>query len=52
MDATGYYRNDAMMRQISEAVRIHGSNDNEIINNKTEWNYVSFPRVVVEDEDT
>ena len=52
MDVTGHYRNDAMLRQISEAVRIHRSDDNEMINNKTEWNYVSFPRVIVEDGDT
>ena len=52
MDITGHYRNDAMLRQISEAVRIHNSNDNELINNKTEWNYVSFPRVVVDNGDT
>jgi hypothetical protein len=54
MDITGHYRNDAMLRQIAEAVRIHSSNSqyNELINNKTEWNYVSFPRVVVDNGDT
>ena len=31
MDITGHYRNDAMLRQIAEAVRIHSSNDNELI---------------------
>ena len=49
---TGHYRNDAMLRQIAEAVRIHSSNDNELINKKTEWNYVSFPRVVVDNGNT
>ena len=47
MGVTGQYRNDAMLRQISESVRINGSNDNELINNKTEWNYITFPRVMV-----
>lgn len=48
MGVTGHCRNDSMLRQISEAVRIHGSSDNELINNKTEWNFVTFPRVVVD----
>ena len=49
MGVTGQYRNDAMMRQIAEAVRINGSDDGELINNKSEWNYLTFPRVRVDD---
>ena len=48
MSITGYYRHDAMLRQISEAVRIGGVAREELINNKTEWNYVNLPRVVVD----
>ena len=50
MGVTGHYRNDAMMRQISEAVRINRTDAAELINNKTEWNFVSFPQVVVGDD--
>ena len=45
----GHYINDAMMRQIAEAVRINRSDGGELINNKSEWNYVTFPRVRVDD---
>ena len=48
MNITGYYRHDAMLRQISEAVRINGIAREHRINNKTEWNYVNLPRVVVD----
>ena len=39
------------MQQIAEAVRINRSDGGEliIINNKSEWNYVTFPRVRVDD---
>ena len=45
---TGHYRNEAM-RQIAEAVKINGSDGSELINNKSEWNYLTFPRVRVDD---
>ncbi|KAK3753663.1 hypothetical protein QZH41_010139 [Actinostola sp. cb2023] len=35
---------DAMLRQISESVRISREKPEELINNKTEWNYVHIPR--------
>ena len=44
----GYYRHDPMLRQISEAVRISGVAREHRINNKTEWNYINLPRVVVD----
>ena len=39
------YKNDAMKRQIMESVIIESSNQEELLNDKTEWNYVYFPRV-------
>ena len=48
MNITGYYRQDPMLRQISEAVRISGVAREHRINNKTEWNYINLPRVVVD----
>ena len=38
MQVTGQYRNDAMLRQIAESVRINNSHPNSRINNKTERN--------------
>ena len=51
MDITGNYRNDAMLRQIAEAVRIDNTPRGKLLNNKTEWNYVQFPRVLVDNGD-
>ena len=51
MNITGNYRNDAMLRQISEAVRIDGTPREQLINNRTEWNYLNFPRVLVDNGD-
>ena len=51
MDITGIYKNDAMLRQISEAVRINNTPQEQLINNRTEWNYVQFPRVLVDNGD-
>ena len=48
MKVTGQYRNDAMLRQIAEAVRINNSDIDSRINNKTEWNLVLFPTVRVD----
>ena len=47
MSVSGYFKNDSMLRQITEAVRIDGTEERELINTKEEWNYVSFPRVAV-----
>ena len=52
MRVTGQYRNDAMLRQIAEAVRINNSNVDNRINNKAEWNLVLFPTVRVDNGDT
>ena len=48
MRVTGQYRNDAMLRQIAEAVRINNHDIESRINNKTEWNLVLFPLVRVD----
>ena len=48
MRVTGQYRNDAMLRQIAEAVRINNHDIESRINNKTEWNLVLFPIVRVD----
>ncbi len=37
-----------MLRKISEAVQIKGTTRENLINNKSEWNYVSLPRVHVD----
>ena len=51
MNITGNYRNDAMLRQISEAVRINNTPREQLINNRSEWNYLQFPRVTVNNGD-
>ena len=52
MRVTGQYRNDSMLRQIAEAVRINNCDIDKRINNKTEWNLVLFPTVWVDNGDT
>ena len=47
MDVTGIFRDDAMLRQITEAVLIGKVKHNELINTKNEWNYVKVPRAIV-----
>ncbi len=48
MSVTRYYRKDAMLKQITEAIRINGRTRENLINDKSELNYVSLPRVHVE----
>ena len=38
MKITGIYRNDPTLRQVTEGTKIQNSNQNHLINNKTEWN--------------
>ena len=47
MSVTGIYHNDTMMRQIAENVKINRQNN--VINNKTEYNLVRIPRVAIQD---
>ena len=39
------YKNDAMLRQIMEAVQIEGRDDTSLMNNRAEWNMTRVPRV-------
>ena len=47
MNVTGSYSNDAMLRQISEGVRIDQVPEGSLMNSKNEWNYFRVPRAVV-----
>ena len=47
MNVTGVFHNDALLRQITESVFINKVAAGKLINNKTEWNHVSLPRVGV-----
>ena len=42
MNVTGSYSNDAMLRQISEGVRIDQVPEGSLMNSKNEWNYFRF----------
>jgi hypothetical protein len=48
MNVTGRYGNDAMLRQISESVKMNKIKKGELMNSKTEWNYFKIPQVVIE----
>ena len=47
MNVTRVFPNDALLRQITESVFINKVAEGKFINNKTEWNHVSLPRVGV-----
>ena len=47
MNVTGIFRDDAMLRQITESVLINKVDEIKLINSKSEWNYVRIPRAVV-----
>ena len=47
MNVKACYGKDAMLRQIAEAVLIGNAEGDELLNNKTEWNYVGFPQIAV-----
>ena len=47
MNATVFNSNDAMLRQISEGIKINNVDEDSLINSKTEWNYFQIPRAVV-----
>ena len=44
MSITGTYRGDAMLRQISEAVKINNTDANLLMNDRAEWNMTRIPR--------
>ena len=39
MNVTEVYFNDAMLRQISEGIKINNVDEDSLINSKNEWNY-------------
>ena len=47
MQVTGSYRNDTMIRQIAEAVKIDRTDSNILMNDRAEWNRNSLPRTVI-----
>ena len=47
MKVTGTFKNDAMLRQISEAVQIENSDQNRLMNTRAEWNMTRVPRAMV-----
>ena len=47
MNVTGVYRNDALMRQITESVRMNKVPPGKLINNKSEWNHINMPRASI-----
>ena len=49
MSVTGSYRNDAMLRQVTEAVQINNMEENVRMNDRAEWNMTRIPRTVIAD---
>ena len=50
MDVTGVYRNDTMLRQIGEGVRIQRTPPQQLMNDRSEWNFIRLPRVGIEQD--
>ena len=44
MNVTGVYHGDAMLRQITESIKIRREGS---INNKTEWNSITLPHAAI-----
>ena len=42
MSVMGQFKNDAMLRQVSEAVMINKEGKENTMNNKNEWNYITL----------
>ena len=47
MAITGTFRNDAMLRQITEAVQINNTEPDSLMNNRAEWNMARVPRATI-----
>ena len=45
MNITGTYRDDTLLRQVAEAVRIRNTPAASLLNNKTEWNNHTLPHL-------
>ena len=49
MKVTGVFRNDATLRQITEAVKIHNATSSEnIMNDRSEWGHTPLTRTTIE----
>ena len=44
MKITGTFRNDPMLRQITEAVQIENEDPRKLMNTRAEWNMTRVPR--------
>ena len=47
MNVTGVFRDDAMLRQITEAVQIDNVDPLELMNTRAEWNMTRVPRATI-----
>ena len=47
MSVTGTYKNDAMLRQITEAVQIENTATGTLLNDRAEWNMTHVPHVTI-----
>ena len=47
MSITGSFRNDPMLRQISEAIQIESTPPELLMNTRSEWNMTRVPRAIV-----
>ena len=47
MSITGNFRNDPMLRQISEAIQIESTPPELLMNTRSEWNMTRVPRAIV-----
>ena len=50
MNVTGTFRNDAMLREITEAVQIKNIEARELMNTRAEWNMARVPRTIITHE--
>ena len=47
MSVTGCYKNDAMLRQVTEAVQINNMEPSIRMNDRAEWNLTRIPHTVI-----
>jgi hypothetical protein len=50
MSITGTFKNDSMLRQITEAVQINNTDADELMNDRSEWNHPRVPRTIITTE--
>ena len=47
MSITGTFKNDSMLRQVTEAVQINNTDADELMNDRSEWNHPRVPRTII-----